>query len=634
MIRRISTKLLLAVLAAVVLPFLGFTLFVNSAMAERLSRDVVVFSLESLAADLAGRIDRRIEQFRGDVRFLSSVDNNAWAIEEQDNQPDERIARPLLAGILDEAVQAKRAFDLLLLVDYSGRLVASNGLDRDGRPLSAATLETLAARSFASEPWFREAFVSGSHAQDWHRSDLLGEPRGYHIAFSRAVYSHIQLDQAVGVFYGLVNWSSIQEDVEEPVLKSYFQGLVGEQGSSSAYAWVWASDADTILAHDDTTLYGERVSGPRIGLPQMVEAARSADRGLYPEYTFRGRRKTAAFKHTAAPEQGGFGWVVGVGIDNEDIFRGVRELQDLLFKSTLAVLLVSVLLTMVVARRTTAPILALRAQTQRVAEGDLDAHVEVRSRDELGELAAAFNRMTADLKAGREREIKAEKDAAWREMARQVAHDIKNPLTPIQLSVDLLKRAHDDQSPQFEAIFERTVDTVRRQVAHLREIAGDFHALTGVMQARPQPVELGALCDDVLGLNAAWAQERGVRVSRGGAGGRVLADPTLLRRVLNNLVSNALEAMEGGGTLDVRVERTGERVRVAITDSGPGVPEEVRARLFEPYFTTRSGGTGLGLAIARRVIEDAGGTIALEPARPGPGTVVRFELPAAPEVVT
>lgn len=263
MIRRISTKLLLAVLAAVVLPFLGFTLFVNSAMAERLSRDVVVFSLESLAADLAGRIDRRIEQFRGDVRLLASVHYNVWAIEEQDNRPDERTFRPLLEGNLDEAVQAKRAFDLFLLVDYSGRLVACNRKDREGRSLPVETINALTARNYAGEAWFREAFVAGFHAQDWHRSDLLGPPRDHHIAFSGAVYSDIQLEQPVGVFYGLVNWSSIQEDVEEPVLKSYFQGLVGEQGSSSAYAWVWASDADTILAHDDSTLYGERVSGPR-----------------------------------------------------------------------------------------------------------------------------------------------------------------------------------------------------------------------------------------------------------------------------------------------------------------------------------------------------------------------------------
>jgi nitrogen fixation/metabolism regulation signal transduction histidine kinase len=306
----------------------------------------------------------------------------------------------------------------------------------------------------------------------------------------------------------------------------------------------------------------------------------------------------------------------------------VRELRALLFKATLAVLLVAVLLTMVIARRTTGPILELREHTQRVAAGDLDAEIEVHARDELGELAEAFNAMTRDLKASREQLVRAEKDAAWREMARQIAHDIKNPLTPIQLSIDLLKRAHDDQSPQFDAILERTVETVRRQVAHLRDIAGDFHALTGVGRARAERVDLAALAGEVLDLYAAWAQERGVRTQRTGSGGLVRADPTLLRRVLQNLISNAVEAMPQGGELDVGVVQQNGRVRLEVRDTGSGVPEEVRPRLFEPYFTTRSSGTGLGLAIARRVIEDAGGTIELVPATSGPGTIARIELPA------
>jgi hypothetical protein len=321
MIRRISTKLLLAVLAAVVLPFVGFALFVDTTMAERLSRDVVLFSLKSLAADLAGRIDRQIEQFRGDVRYLAGLNLGAWAIDELDRTPDETTFRDLLVSSLDNAVEIKHDFELFLLVDYQGRLVASNRHDGSGRPLSVEVLAALERRDFSGEPWFYEAFkLERFHAQDWHRSDLVQPPGAdeapessdYHIAFACPVYSDVLIEQpagvfvqqATGVFYGLVSWKAIQEDVEEPVLKSYFQGLVGERGYSSAYAWVWASDADTIVAHDDVTLYGERVSGPRVGLPQMVEAARAEDWGLYPEYTFRGERKTAAFKHTAAPEQG------------------------------------------------------------------------------------------------------------------------------------------------------------------------------------------------------------------------------------------------------------------------------------------------------------------------------------------
>jgi len=361
----------------------------------------------------------------------------------------------------------------------------------------------------------------------------------------------------------------------------------------------------------------------------MVAAARASDWGLYPEYTFQGRRKNAAFKRTKSFDDGGFGWVVGVGIDNDDIFLGVRELRAVLFKATLAVLLVAVLWTMVIARRTTQPILALREHVQRVAAGDLGARVEVATRDELGELAAALNRMTAELAQGREGLIKAQKDAAWREMARQVAHDIKNPLTPILLSIELCKRARDENSPQFERIFEQTMQIVTRQVAHLREISSDFQALTGARKETFAELDLADLLGEVLDLDSAWAQSQSVELTREIASARVRGDRALLRRVLLNLLSNALEAMPDGGALHVSLRSEDGGAVLEIRDSGVGVPEQVRAHLFEPYFTTRSTGTGLGLAIAKRVVEDHGGSIELVPADPAPGTLARVRLPLA-----
>jgi nitrogen fixation/metabolism regulation signal transduction histidine kinase len=237
--------------------------------------------------------------------------------------------------------------------------------------------------------------------------------------------------------------------------------------------------------------------------------------------------------------------------------------------------------------------------------------------------------MTAEIANSREKLVRAEKEAAWREMARQVAHDIKNPLTPIQLSVELCKRAHDEHSPDFEHIFERTVEIVSRQVAHLREIASDFHALTGARPSSLAIVDVGALLDEVLALETAWARQLGVAVSHTGEGGNVKADAALLRRVLLNLVSNGLEAMPQGGELECYVGPDGDELRIEIRDNGVGLPDEIRARLFEPYFTTRTTGTGLGLAIAKRVVEDLGGTIELVPRTQGQGTIARVLLPLA-----
>src|SRR6185436_924569 len=186
---------------------------------------------------------------------------------------------------------------------------------------------------------------------------------------------------------------------------------------------------------------------------------------------------------------------------------------------------------------------------------NLDARVDTRSADELGILARSFNKMAADLESSREQLIRAEKDAAWREMARQVAHEIKNPLTPIRLSAALLKRAKDENSPEFESIFERTIDLIQRQVDNMRTIAADFSAFAGARKSTPEVFDVKGLVEEVLALNAAWAQDLGVAVEARCVGANVFVDRGELRRVLINLVSNALEAMPEGGRLHVTVAR-------------------------------------------------------------------------------
>ena len=221
-------------------------------------------------------------------------------------------------------------------------------------------------------------------------------------------------------------------------------------------------------------------------------------------------------------------------------------------------------------RRTTRPILELERHTRRVAGGDLDARIDVASKDELGQLAEAFNNMTQELRANRTRLIQAEKEAAWREMARQVAHEIKNPLTPIQLSVTLLKRAHDEGSPDFLSILERTTEMVQRQVEVMRRIAGDFHAFAGEQQPEPRVIDPRAVLEEVFALNAAWAKDLGVRLHVEGETATVFADPAELQRVFVNLVQNALEAMPNGGELRARFTPHSGRLRIEDLGSSNG----------------------------------------------------------------
>jgi two-component system nitrogen regulation sensor histidine kinase NtrY len=222
--------------------------------------------------------------------------------------------------------------------------------------------------------------------------------------------------------------------------------------------------------------------------------------------------------------------------------------------------------------------------------------------------------------------VRAEKDAAWREMARQVAHEIKNPLTPLRLSADLLERARAEGSAEFDAILARTVGIIRRQCDHMREIAKDFHAFAG-RHHDLRPVDVAATLDEVLALHDAWARDSHIEVVRTGQGGIVRADPDELRRALINVVSNAFEAMPDGGRFEADVRAVDGRVAVELCDTGPGISDEQRGHLFEPYFTTRSSGTGLGLAIVRRIVEDLGGEVTLQNREPGPGAVARLVLP-------
>jgi signal transduction histidine kinase len=635
MIRRISTKLVLAVLTAVAVPFLGFALFVEYQMGERLSREVVLSSLKGLANDLASQIDRDVDEFRRDVLLMAADPLCWWAWDEANTERignrSEKTFRNVLTGSFDASVRIKRHFNLLILVDQAGHLIASNQVDEAGAPLSVETLLRLENHDFTKEAWFGPGIAGQVSSLDQHVSDLLveaGKPRRF-IGFSAPVFSEANSSEAVGVLFGLVDWHHIQNEVSTPVLAEYFRGLVGAHEYPSAYGWVWKSDANTILAHPNKELYGKRVTED-LGLASLTRAALNSDGDLYPEYVFNGLRKSAAFKHTKRPRDFGFDWVVGVGIDNEDIFRGVNDLRTNLVRATAVVLLIATLWTLVIARRITQPILALREHTRRVAAGDLDARVMVHGSDEMAELGKAFNEMTSEIKDKRAELVKAEKDAAWREMARQVAHDIKNPLTPIQLSVDLLRRAKHERSAQFESIFERTTDTIARQVEHLREIANDFHALTGALkQQNPRDFDAGELVDELLTFNAAWARETSVHLKRQGGGGRVHVDEPLLRRVLQNLISNAIQASPEGGELEIEVRELPQLVRIELRDRGVGLSAEVRARLFEPYFTTRSTGTGLGLAIAKRAVEEMGGAIRLEPRADGAGTIATVELPTA-----
>jgi nitrogen fixation/metabolism regulation signal transduction histidine kinase len=291
-------------------------------------------------------------------------------------------------------------------------------------------------------------------------------------------------------------------------------------------------------------------------------------------------------------------------------------------------LVASVLLGILVARRITRPVDALTEGARRIAKGDLRSKVETRASGEVGELVTAFNRMTDDLQRTTEQLVASERVAAWQEVARRLAHEIKNPLTPIKMSLETLLAAHGAKSKQFDALFKEGAHVVLEEVERLRRIVDEFSRFARLPKPQLAPLDLSELAAQVLSLYA--APPPGVEIDKELQPGlTVQADRDQLTQVLVNLIKNAEEVLASGGRIHVRVKPRGERQAVVeVEDTGPGIKPEDRGRIFEPYFTTKDGGTGLGLAIASRICQEHGGALEVG-GEAGRGALFSVVLPRA-----
>jgi len=279
--------------------------------------------------------------------------------------------------------------------------------------------------------------------------------------------------------------------------------------------------------------------------------------------------------------------------------------------------------------RITKPVERLAAGARAVAGGDLSARVEVLSRDEIGDLARAFNRMTEQLLEQRERAIQAERVAAWRELARRLAHELKNPLFPLQITIENLQRARG--SADFDEVFDESTATLLAELGNLKTIIGRFSDFAKMPTPQFETVDVNEVVRSVMKLCDARFQANGRPriepvLELEGEGIRISADPEQLRRAFGNLVLNAMDAMPEGGTLHIRTARHDGGARVEISYSGQGLTEEECGRLFTPYYTTKQHGTGLGLAIVQSVVSDHQGKIAVV-SQPGRGATFVIDLP-------
>ena len=308
------------------------------------------------------------------------------------------------------------------------------------------------------------------------------------------------------------------------------------------------------------------------------------------------------------------------------IDREVAEQNALVFGVYVLAVFGILVIASTFANRFAAPIQRLTQATRRVAAGDLDVPLgDVRAEGEIGELVRSFGGMTGELKRSRESIRAFERQSAWSEMARQVAHEIKNPLTPMKLALQHMRELFRDDAPEFRQQFEKSVAMIIGRIDALSRIASEFSGYARMPQPVLAPVDLNAVLREAVQL---FDREENVRFTCSFAGDLppVHADREGLHRVFVNVLRNALQAMPDGGVVTAATTRAGKRAVVTVTDSGTGIAEDVRPRLFEPNFSTKTDGMGLGLAIVKRILDDLDGTIALESV-PGNGTTVTITLP-------
>ena len=353
-------------------------------------------------------------------------------------------------------------------------------------------------------------------------------------------------------------------------------------------------------------------------------------------------RREDSVSATAIPLTSGDGHVLAVltvAISRAGMVEAQQHIRTIAYGVASGGILLAILCSLWIAARVSRPIEQLAAAAERVAGGDWETQVAERGRDEIGVLARSFNHMTGELVSQRERLVQTERVAAWRELARRLAHELKNPLFPLQLTVENLVRARELPAAEFDEVFRESTSTLGMEISNLKIIIGRFSDFSKMPKPQLERIDARDAIERVRALyeNAGVSGSESAKITFELALSPnpmpIDADPELLHRALSNLVLNAMDAMPNGGTLKLSAKPLPGKIEIRIADTGAGMTPEECERLFTPYYTTKQHGTGLGLAIVQSVVADHAGTIGVESTPSGGATFV-ITLPKADEAVS
>jgi len=388
------------------------------------------------------------------------------------------------------------------------------------------------------------------------------------------------------------------------------------------------SALSTSTSFDPTRLVG--VNGEVSGAARyqtLIDSARKTGQPASGILYLTSRREDSV-NATAIPlksESGTVLAVLTVTIARSGMVEAQQHIRAIAYGVAAGGILLAILCSLWIAARVSRPIEQLARAAEEVAAGNWETHVPERSRDEVGLLARSFNHMTGQLVSQRERLVQTERVAAWRELARRLAHELKNPLFPLQLTVENLVRARELPAAEFDEVFRESTRTLGMEIANLKTIIGRFSDFSKMPKPELERIDAKDVLERVFNFYDG-ANPEGSAIHFAAQLPTdplpIDADPELLHRALSNLVLNAMDAMPEGGTLTLSAKGRGDKVEVRVSDTGQGMTPEECERLFTPYYTTKEHGTGLGLAIVQSVIADHGGAIAVESGAGGGATFV------------
>jgi signal transduction histidine kinase len=571
-IRRISVRFALLLAAAAVVPLLAYG-FISLMSLERGTRDTVIQGNLNVATRAAEEIRRYVATNADLLQALSAdLQETGLTLTQQDR-------------ILKNYVLQVREFREITLFDQHGQMIVTS---RVGKPRVAI-------------PSGDEVELDGVRMSPIHVDEDLLPTTTFALALTR-------LTEPAGWLVGEFSLEEMWRMVDRI--------RIGESG----YALVIAPNGE-LVAHGDPDKKALVAQATNLSADPLVAAARKASAGapVSLEYTDRDGRANLGVA-ARIPE---LGWTVIVEQPTAEAYATAAQLRRQLTASISIALLGMIAVGFVFGRSFINPILKLKRGTQEVAAGHLETRVEIRSRDEFGELGDAFNTMADRLVELQENVKRQERQAMFGRIAAGLVHDLSHPIQNIGNSARLIAR--DDVDLESRENFRLTVDreltTIRRFLDDLRNIA------------KPRPVERFAM--DVNGSVAEIvdsmrpeADRHEIRLDARYAGEPLMieGDRFALGRVYRNLITNALQATAPGGAVTVTTARDGDRVEITVADTGSGIPPDRLAAIFDDFVTTKRRGLGLGLAISKRIVEQLDGTIVVS-SEVGRGTTFTLRFP-------